>query len=281
MLDVLAREEAGLDEEDGFRAGDDFHCISASERRAFQQGFEADAAVVRFRLVDPELGEARKFFAARTTGAKSEAACREAVEGVAGDGAEVARPLEDGKFVHVIGRVDGVAQAETRPAEALTHVVGEFEFGGIKQVRIEVEGARVKDDFFGLATFDEMNTHAVFVEEARRQQVEAELGVGVRGVDGIGFATEADAPVLIVGQVRKDAVESVLFGLVGAFGAFLREGDDAAETVHIGFGLLGFVLSEGFAAEYSGTDSAGSSDEIPSVHCGMLVIVWVSWGARV
>ena len=126
-----------------------------------------------------------------------------------------------------------------------------------------------------------MNTHAVFVEEAGRQQVEAELGVGVRGVDGIDFATEADAPVLIVGQIGKDAAESVLLGFVGAFGAFLREGDDAAETVHIGFGLLGFVLSEGFAAEYGGTDSTGSSDEIPSVHCGMLVMVWVSWGTRV
>ena len=126
-----------------------------------------------------------------------------------------------------------------------------------------------------------MNAHAVFVEEAGRQEIKAELGVGVRNVDGIGFATEADAPVLIVGQVGKDAAEFVLFGFVGALGAFLREGDDAPETVYIGFGLLGIVLSEGFAAEYGGTDSTGSGDEIPSVHCGMLVMVWVSWGARV
>ncbi|EHM54481.1 hypothetical protein HMPREF9080_01192 [Cardiobacterium valvarum F0432] len=107
-----------------------------------------------------------------------------------------------------------------------------------------------------------MNAHAVFIEEAGRQEVEAKLGVGVRGVDGISFTTEADAPVLIVGQVGKDATESVLLRVIGAFGAFLREGDDAPETVHISFGLLGIVLSEGFAAEYGGTDSTGGGDEI-------------------
>ena len=189
------------------------------------------------------MGETRKFFTARPAGAQGNTARRETIEGVAGDSAEVARALEDGKFIHVVGRIDGVAQAEARPAEALTYLVGEFEFGGIKLVWVKIEDAGVKDNFFGFAVFDKVDAYTIFKEKAGWQQIKAELGVGIHGADRIGIASETDAPVLIVSQVGKNAAEFELIRFVGAFGAFLCEGDDAAKTVDIGFSLLGGVLS--------------------------------------
>ena len=191
MLNVLAREQAGVNQENGFRAGDDFHRIGAGERGAFQQRFEADAAIVRFRLVNPELGKAREFFAAGAAGAERQTARGKTIQRIAGDGAEIASALEDGELVHVIGRVDRIAQAEAGPAETLAHVVVKIELGGVELVGVVVKQRRVKGDFFGLSVFDEEDAYPFFEEVAGRQQVESELGMA--GLDGVSDAAEADA----------------------------------------------------------------------------------------
>ena len=262
MLNVLAREQAGFNQENGFCAGDDFHCIGAGERGAFQQRFEADAAVVRFRLVNPELGKAREFFATGAAGAERESTGGEAVEGVAGDGAEVACALEDGEFVHVIGRVDRVAQAETGPAKAFAHFVVEVEFGGVELVGVVVKQRRVKGDFFGLSVFDEEDAYPFFEEVAGRQQVKAELGFAV--ADGVGTAAEADAAVLVVGEVGIGAAQAKLVGFVRALCALLRQCDDPAKAVCICRWLRCAFLRKRLIGQGGRADDAGH--EIPSVH---------------
>ena len=72
------------------------------------------AVRARTRALDPEMRERRKFLARRLGGVDGEAARRQPVQKILGDGAKIARALEHQKFVPDLVRIDAAADAKAR-----------------------------------------------------------------------------------------------------------------------------------------------------------------------
>jgi hypothetical protein len=179
------------------------------------------------RPLHPELAEVRELLARGRRRVDGHRACREPVDEVAPDRAEVAGAEEDDHLVEVVAALDRVVEPQARVAEVLGHHAAEL-------VATVVELARVERDGVDTLRVHHVHPHDAVVEEARVEELELEGEVRLPPDRELG--AEADVPPLVVGDLAQPArhlAARVAVGLAGELLGALRhvvEGERGARA---------------------------------------------------
>ena len=174
--------------------------------------------------LDPKMREYRKFFAGRLAGVDGEAARRQPVQEILGDGAEVARALEYQKFIPDFVRVDAAANPETRQRQRYLAQLGRPGPG-------HLEHRRRGHHILGHAVLDGGDGDRLQIGR-RPQQLEPKRQI-LRAPDA-GIGVEMNAAVLLRAQFVQRGGQAVALRRIGGRGPALGILQQGIEGERIG-----------------------------------------------
>jgi hypothetical protein len=165
--------------------------------------------------------ERGKLLTGRLRGVDGESAGRKTVQKPLGHGPEVARALEDQKFVPDLVRIDPATHAETRQRQG--HLA---QLGRERRRHLIHRGRR--DQVLGHAVADGRDSDRGLLIGVRAQQLEPERQLF--GAPDVGVGVEANAAVLLRAQFIQSGGQAVVLRRVGSGGPVLGVSQQGVES---------------------------------------------------